>query len=103
MPRVGVGSFRLSARARAQVHEIYDYSAATFGSYQANAYHAGLERTFGLLADFPRIGQLAGELAPGLRRFRFQAHHVYYTEDGDRIIIRAVYHHSRDIRPELFE
>jgi toxin ParE1/3/4 len=54
-----VGSFRLSARARAQVHEIYDYSAATFGSYQADAYHAGLERTSGLLADFPRIGEFA--------------------------------------------
>jgi toxin ParE1/3/4 len=98
-----VGSFRLSARARAQIHEIYDYSATTFGSYQANAYHAGLEHTFGLLADFPRIGQLARELGPGLRRFRFQAHHVYCTDDGDRIVIRAVYHHSRDIRPELFE
>ncbi len=62
-----------------------------------------LNGPLGLLADFPRIGQLAGELAPGLRRFRFQAHHVYYNEDGDRIVIRAVYHHSRDIRPELFE
>jgi toxin ParE1/3/4 len=97
-----MGSFRLSARARTQLHDIYDYSAATFGSYQANAYHAGLERSFGLLADFPRIGQLAEELAPRHRRFRFQAHHIFYTEDGDRIVIRAIYHHSRDIRPELF-
>jgi toxin ParE1/3/4 len=100
--RGGMGSFRLSARARAQVHEIYDYSAATFGTYQANAYHAGLERTFGLLADFPRIGQLVEELALGHRRFRFQAHHIFYTEDGDHIVIRAIYHHSRAIRPELF-
>jgi toxin ParE1/3/4 len=29
---------------------------AKFSRYQAEAYHAGLERTFGLLADFPGIG-----------------------------------------------
>ena len=38
--------------------------------YQAEAYHAGLERTFGLLADFPSIGINSDEIVPGCRRFR---------------------------------
>jgi toxin ParE1/3/4 len=89
-----VGNYKLSARARTQIHEIYDYSAETFGSYQADAYHAGLERTFGPLAE---------ELAARHRRFRFQAHHIFYTEEHGHIVIRAIYHHSREIRPELFD
>lgn len=45
--------FLLSERAKAELVAIYDDSEAHFGSYQADAYLAGLERTFGLLADFP--------------------------------------------------
>jgi len=36
---------------------IYDATEMNFGQYQADAYHAGLERSFGLLADFPRMGE----------------------------------------------
>lgn len=97
-----MGSFRLSDRARAELVEIYDDSEARFGSYQADAYLAGLERTFGLLADFPGIGQAADHLKAGYRRFRFQAHIVFYNEDRDGVVIRAVIHGARDIRPELF-
>lgn len=92
LPVVAVGSFKLSARAEAELINLYDYSEAQFGRYQADAYLAGLERTFGLLADFPRIGQSADELVPGYRRFRFQAHVVFYSEEGDYIVIRAILH-----------
>jgi toxin ParE1/3/4 len=98
-----MASFRLSVRARADLLDIYDYTESTFGNYQANAYHAGLERTFGLLADFPLIGQPVGELATGYRRFRFQSHFVFYSDEADHIVIRAVLHIAMDIRPQLFE
>src|SRR5271170_7467924 len=84
-------SFRLSDRARADLVDIYDFTEINFGAYQADAYHAGLERTFGLLADFPRIGQPADELRASYRRFRFQSHYVFYTDEGDHVVIRAVY------------
>jgi toxin ParE1/3/4 len=58
-----MAEYRLSIRARSQLLDIYEFTNTTFGPYQAEAYHAGLERTFGLLADFPRIGQPADELA----------------------------------------
>ena len=56
-----MAEYRLSVRARAQLIDIYDFTSTTFGQYQVEAYHAGLERTFGLLADFPRIGQSVEE------------------------------------------
>jgi toxin ParE1/3/4 len=97
-----MGSYRLSAQAEADLVSIYDHSEREFGEYQAEAYLSGLERIFGLLADFPGIGQAVDELATGHRRFRFQAHHVFYTTDADGVVIRAIFHAARDIRPGLF-
>lgn len=98
-----MAEYRLSARARSQLLDIYEFTDATFGRYQADAYHAGLERTFSLLADFPRIGQLVDELAPGHHRFRFQSHQIFYTEEAANLLIRAIYHCAQDIRPQLFD
>ena len=72
-------------------------------AYQAEAYHAGLVRSFGLLADFPLIGQTVDELAAGYRRFRFQSHLIFYTVQNNLIEIRAIVHAAHDIRPQLFD
>jgi toxin ParE1/3/4 len=98
-----VGRVKLSVRAEAELLDLYAQSEEQFGQYQADAYLAGLERTFELLADFPRIGQSAEAFAAGYRRFRFQAHIVFYSEENGLIVIRAVIHGARDIRPTLFE
>lgn len=97
-----VAEFRITTRARANLIDIYSYTEANFGAYQAEAYYAGLIRSFGLLADFPAIGQRADELRAGLRRFRFQAHIIFYTAAADVVEIRAVLHHAKNIRPGLF-
>ncbi len=94
---------KLSARAEADLLDIYDYTESAFGAYQAEAYLAGLERTFDLLANFPRIGATVDEIVPGYRRFRFQAHVVFYSEDRSGVVIRAILHHSRQIRSGLFD
>ena len=98
-----MADFRLSVRAERDLIEIYDYTEETFGSYQADAYHAGLEHTFDLLAHFPLIGTAMAQIVPGLRRFRFQAHWVFYSEEGGTILIRAVLHQARAIKPDLFD
>lgn len=98
-----MADLRLSVRARADLIDIYAFSSEKFGQYQAEAYHAGFERTFGLLADFPGIGVAADELVPGYRRFRFQSHYIFYTEEADYVLIRALIHVRQDLRPALFE
>lgn len=72
-----MAEYRLSERTRADLIDIYDFSESRFGKYQAEAYYAGLIRSFGLLADFPLIGQQVDELAAGYRRFRFQSHLIF--------------------------
>jgi toxin ParE1/3/4 len=98
-----MAEYRLSVQARAQIVEIGRYTARRFGLYQAKAYHSGLERTFGLLADFPKIGADASELIPGARRFRFQSHFIFYTEEASGVLIRGLFHVAQNLRPELFE
>ena len=98
-----MAEYRLSVRARLQLLDIYEFTTAIFGQYQAEAYHAGLERTFSLLADFPRIGQLVDELGTGHRRFRFQSHYIFYTEETPHVLIRAIFHYAQDVRPQLFD
>jgi toxin ParE1/3/4 len=98
-----MGNYRLSPQARNQIRDIGRFTKRRFGAYQAKAYHAGLERTFGLLADFPKMGVAADELLIGARRFRFQSHVIFYTEDGDDILIRALFHAAQNLRPDLFD
>lgn len=98
-----MAEYRLTERARADLIGIYDFTESKFGAYQANAYYAGLIRSFELLADFPLIGQTIDDLAAGYRRFRFQSHLIFYTVQTDRVEIRAIVHGSQDIRPQLFE
>jgi toxin ParE1/3/4 len=98
-----MAEYRLTDRARADLIDIYNFTEDKFGAYQADAYYAGLIRTLGLLADFPRIGQAVAELAAGYRRFRFQSHLIFYTEQPELIEIRAIVHGSKDIRPQLFD
>lgn len=93
-PGKSVAEFLISERARQDLIDIYLFSSRTFGQYQAEAYHAGLERTFGLLADFPRIGTASDDLVAGYFRFRFQSHYVFYTIEPNHIFVR-----TRDPRP----
>jgi toxin ParE1/3/4 len=98
-----VAEYRLSLKAEKDLLNIYGYTEVKFGRYQAEAYHAGLERTFGLLADFPGIGSSADEIRPGYRRFRFQSHYIFYTQETKYIFIRGLIHVRQDLRPALFE
>ena len=102
-PRVVMADYRLTERARADLIGIYDFTESKFGSYQADAYYAGLIRSFGLLADFPLIGQTVDDLAAGYRRFRFQSHLIFYTVGIDCIEVRAIIHGAQDIRSQLFD
>ena len=98
-----MSEYRLSLKASADLINIYVFTDERFGRYQAEAYHAGFERTFSLLAEFPGIGVSADELVPGYRRFRFQSHYVFYTVEADHVLIRALIHARQNLRPTLFE
>jgi toxin ParE1/3/4 len=56
-----------------------------------------------LIADFPGIGANSDALVVGYRRFRFQSHYIFYSEEPDHVLIHALIHVRQNLRPELFE
>jgi toxin ParE1/3/4 len=70
--------YRLSRRAAADVDEIAEYSIKRFGIRQARRYRDRLEKCFQTLAENPRLGRSAEQLAPDLRRFENESQIVFY-------------------------
>ena len=83
--------------------EIEEYTAANYGSYQADFYLTGFEKAFQLIADFPGIGLPADELRPELRRYRYQKHYIFFSKETDHVLIRVIIHTSQDLKPHLVE
>ena len=98
-----MAEYRLSHQAEADLLDIYEFTNIKFGRYQAEAYYAGLERSFSLLADFPLMGTSADELVVGFRRFRFQSHHIFYSVEAHHITVRALIHVQMKQRPTVFD
>ena len=90
--------YKLSERARDKLLDIYDYTQAKFGTYQA-----GFEAAFQLLAKFPGISRYADEIRANYRRHRYQSHYIYFTQEDDHIVIRNILHAAQNLRPELFD
>jgi toxin ParE1/3/4 len=89
-------NYSLSNDADADVADIARYTLAKFGERQVIKYIATLERTFQLLADFPKMGLVTDELRPGLHRFPNQSHMIFYTIAVDHILIVRVLHARAD-------
>jgi len=103
LPAYAVAEYSISERARQKLVEIYANTELHFGSMQADAYNAGFEKLFELIASFPGIGRSADEIRPGYRRYRHQAHYIFYTLGKDHVLIETILHAAQDLRPELFD
>jgi toxin ParE1/3/4 len=98
-----VKTYKLSPAAIISIKAVVAYTDETFGLNQTAAYIAGIESSFDLLVKFPGIGAAAFEVKTGLRRYRYQSHYIFYTEQGEHIRIEDIVHVSRSIRPDLFD
>lgn len=89
-------TFRLSARADAELSAIVEESASEFGVAQAAKYAAGLREKIALLAQNPGIARERDELPSRARAYRYKAHMIVYREEQDDgiLIIRLPYARS---------
>jgi toxin ParE1/3/4 len=92
---------KLSVEAAADLESIGDFGVATFGLAQALRYHLALESRFELLAQFPRIGLPTYDLLPGLYRFPYGAHVIFYTIGLEHISIVRVLHAKADFKRQF--
>ncbi|MFV0645065.1 MAG: type II toxin-antitoxin system RelE/ParE family toxin, partial [Sphingomonadaceae bacterium] len=91
-----VARLHISGQAASDLAAIADYTIAEFGIAQARKYRDQLQSCFDALLDNRQLGRSAGELTPGLRRIRQQAHVIFYRPVVDGILIVRVLHHSMD-------
>ncbi|WP_417619609.1 type II toxin-antitoxin system RelE/ParE family toxin [Parasphingorhabdus sp.] len=89
---------RLSRRAASDLAEIADYTILEFGIDQARLYRDQFQACFRSFLANPQLGRSAGEVAPGLRRIRQQAHVVFYRVERDGLLIVRVVEHGMDFK-----
>jgi toxin ParE1/3/4 len=80
--------YKLTNKAEIEIENIYEYSIINFGLQVAQVYLLGLHDCFDLLADYQSFGTDYGFIEPGLFRYEYRSHSIYYqiTEDGILIV-----------------
>lgn len=76
---------------------IWHYLAENQSEDRAESYLLKLELQLELLLTQPMMGRSAEEIRPGLRRFPFQNHVVFYQPIQGGIEIIRVLHQAQDI------
>ncbi len=98
-----MASYRLSPLAEADLRGIAATAISRWGTTQARAYLADLDKTLRLLALQPELGRQRDEIAPGARSFPCGKHILFYRfapSDGirpDGIEVARVLHQHMDV------
>jgi toxin ParE1/3/4 len=88
----------LQPAARADLRQIYEFSAERFGLSVAETYLAGLRRAFDRLLEFPMIAPVYPDIIPEMRVLQHRSHRIFYQIVGETILIVRILHASRDTR-----
>jgi toxin ParE1/3/4 len=93
----------LSPRADDDLADILQYTAATWGQEQADAYQSTIYEALKRLVEHPELGQIRDELRPRLRSLRVEQHIVYYRVEGDLLRVSRILHRRRNTRHQPFD
>ncbi|MGL4488099.1 MAG: type II toxin-antitoxin system RelE/ParE family toxin [Rhizobiaceae bacterium] len=93
--------YQTSARADADIKEVYKYSARQFGYTQANDYLARLYDQFSKLAVTPDIGKRLKFGSKIYQQQQYESHLIFYRKRRNEILIVRVLHKSMDIKQHL--
>lgn len=97
-----MAGYKFTPSARAALGVLLSHSLQNFGKHQTDRYMEGFLRTFELIARFPGIGRPAGDLKPGLRRYRYESDYIFFTVEDDHVLIREIFHTSQNITQKMF-
>ena len=88
--------YQLTNKAEADVGSIYEYSIVNFGLRTARDYLSGMHDCFDILAENPSWGNVYGFIEPGLCRYEYRSHSVYYQETKTGILVARVLGNRQD-------
>ncbi len=98
-----MASFRLTAKAKADLRSIGRYTQKTWGREQRNRYLALLDGSFRDLANDPRKGRSCDDIRPGYSKLHVGRHLIFYRQAEDAIEIIRILHERMDIETHLAE
>ncbi len=75
---------------------IGNYGFERFGLDRALAYVDEIEEHLQQLIESPRIGREEQLLGRGLRSFLCGSHRIFYTIEGDELVIQRILHSAMD-------
>jgi toxin ParE1/3/4 len=84
------GRYRLAPRARADIEEIWRYSAETWSMEQADRYVDRLARVFETIALMPLLARERREFTPPVRIQVHEGHLIVYVAADDHVAIVRV-------------
>lgn len=94
-------SYVLSPRAQADLDEIWDFTAATWGETQAVRYARVLQQAVEAAAADPRLGRPADDIRPGYFRCPAGSHVLFFRLTGTGIDVVRILHKRMDFGRHL--
>jgi len=85
-----MGSYNLTEAASLDLDNLYLYGILNYGLAQADIYYDGLCKHFEMLSQYPSWGNDYGYIEPGLSRYEYHAHSIYYLCEKNKIIVIRV-------------
>jgi toxin ParE1/3/4 len=91
----------LSPRARADLDEIWDYTADRWDEEQAENYLRSIEKAIEMIAKSPQRGRSYDEVRVGYRRYRVGAHILIYRVLKMQVHVVRILHVAMDVDRHL--
>jgi toxin ParE1/3/4 len=92
----------LSPAARADLSEIWDYTARNWGATQADRYILAIRDACAALADGSRRGRASDDIRPGYSKLAVRSHFLFYrVTDTGLIDVVRILHQRMDVSAHL--
>jgi toxin ParE1/3/4 len=92
---------RLSARAAADLRNIYDWSLEQFGGAVADTYLDDFQASFALLGDYPQAGDERRDTYRAYRVLPRRNHRIFYRLAEGHVRIICVLHKAQSAEGRL--
>ena len=96
-----MNSVRLTPEAKADLNDIWEYSAKQWNTEQAEAYMRALDATFHVLVLNPRLGRNIDDIRKGYFKFPTASHILIYRVNKAQVEIVRILHENSDVETRL--
>jgi toxin ParE1/3/4 len=86
----------ITDRAASDIEGIVEFSVAEFGNAVARKYHMQIQQALDRSMDHPYVGRAEPDLRIDVRSISANSHRIFYSVEGEIVVIRRVLHKSMD-------